>query len=142
MARRIATRIVLVLALAGSAGSARADALFELRWHDSGSSDLTILPGDAAAGGQRQLDILMTIDVQWVFFGVVAALPDGSPLAFQSAAAWSALAIPGATWTTFDRPALLDVDEPLFELGPYQEVYDFAGAIVPPNAPPWAPPGT
>lgn len=142
MLRRAANALTAILVFASLASSARADAVFELRWHDSGTTELTILPGDAAAGGQRELDILMTIDVQWVFFGVTVALPDGSPLAFQSAAAWDALAIPGANWSTFGRPALLDVDEPLFELGPYQEAYDFVGAINPPNAPPWAPPGS
>jgi hypothetical protein len=142
MPRRAPSAFALALALAGSAGTARADALFELRWRDSGSTQLTILPGDAAAGGQRALDILMTIDVDWVFFGVTVAIPDASPLAFQGAAAWGALAIPGASWTFFGTPTLLDVDEPLLGLGPYQEAYEFAAGIVPPNAPPWAPPGT
>lgn len=134
--------LATVLSLAAIAGTARADATFELRWRDTGTQDLTILPGDAAAGGERALDIVMSIDVQWIFFGVTVALPDASPLAFKGAAAWDALALPGVTWTTFGAPTLLDVDEPLYQLGPYKEAYEFIGAIEPDNAPPWAPPGT
>lgn len=144
MLRTVAT--LLFLFLFTPASGAAADVTFALQWHDTGTQDLTILPGDAAAGGQRTLDILMTIDVQWIAFGVSVALPEGSSMSFVGADHWDAVPVAGATWTYAGTPMVLDESD--LELaasyghGPYQEGYDFATLMNPPAAPPWAPPGT
>src|SRR5262245_11554194 len=103
-----------VLALATLSSSARADAIFALQWRDTGTQALTILPGDPAGGGQRILDIVITLDTQWAGAAVTVALPDGSPLAFYSAEPWDPPILPGVTWTSFGRPARIDVDDPFY----------------------------
>lgn len=137
--RRIAT-LAAFLACVALAGSARADVIFSLQWRDTGTQSLSILPGDTAAGGQRTLDLFLSIDVQSIGFGVTVALPDGSGVSFLGADLWDGVAVPGANWF-FYGPAVLDVDEPALQLEPYQEAYDFASFLAPPNAPPWLPPG-
>jgi hypothetical protein len=138
--RCLAASSLLALAAVGLAGGARADVTFELRWRDTGTRSLDILPGDAAVGGQRTLDILMSLDVQWVLFAVTVALPDGSGVSFLDAELWEG--VPGASWVLLG-PELLDVDDPLWrgDLDPYQEAYEFASFLAPPAGPPWVPPG-
>jgi hypothetical protein len=133
---------LLFLALVTLSSDAAADATFALHWRDTGTQTLTILPGDPEGGGQRALDILMTLDVQWIGFGVTVAIPDGSSLGFAGARRWQAVAVPGADWGYVGTPTLLDVDEPLFNLGPYREAYEFVTLMTPPAGPPWAQPGT
>jgi len=140
------TVTLLFFALVTLASSAGADATFALQWRDTGTQTLTILPGDAAAGGQRTLDILMTIDVQWTGLGVSVGLPDGSSLSFAGAGRWNVVEVPGASWIYFDSPTALN--EGFLEriasdgFGHYQEAYHFDAFLAPPCAPPWAQPGT
>ena len=140
------TAILLFLALVSLASGAGADATFALQWRDTGTQALTILPGDAAAGGQRTLDILMTLDVQWAGFGVSVGLPEGSSLSFAGGDHWDAVEVPGATWWYPGPPLVLDQGQldylNGFGLGPYQEAYEYATFLEPSAAPPWAPPGT
>ena len=144
MLRTVTT--LLFLSLFTLASGAAADVTFALQWHDTGTQDLTILPGDAAAGGQRTLDIVMTIDVEWVAFGVTVGLPEGSSLSFTGGDHWDAVSVPGATWAYPGAPMALDQGQldylNGFGLGPYQEAYEYATLMNPPAAPPWAPPGT
>lgn len=138
-----ATAILLSLGLLTHAVAASADAIFALQWQDTGTQSLAILPGDAAAGGQRTLEIVMTLDVEWTAEGVTVAIPDGSDLTFLGATRWDAPAVPGTSgWSYVGSPRVLDVDEPLFELGPYQEALEFVSLLDLPNGPPWAQPGT
>ena len=136
----------LFLTLLIFATGARADVTFALQWRDTGTQSLTILPGDAAAGGERTLDIVMTIDVQWTAFGVSVALPEGSSLSFVGGDHWDAVTVPGVTWDYLGPPVVLDQDHldlaASYGLGPFQEGYDFATVMRPPSAPPWGPPGT
>lgn len=142
MLRRTLT--ISLLSLAAVSNDARADAIFALLWRDTGTQELTILPGDAAAGRQRTLDIVLTIDVRWVGFAATVGLPNGSPLHFDGAEGWGGVPVQGATWTSFDRPVLLDVDDPLWngDLDAYQQAFNFATFMNPPFGPPWAPPGS
>ena len=139
------TATLSFLAIVTLASGAGADATFALQWRDTGTQALTILPGDAAAGGQRTLDILMTLDVQWAAFGVTVALPEGSSLSFAGGDHWDAVSVPGATWAYPGPPLVLDQDQldnlNGSGLGPYQEAYEFATLMYPPAGPPWAPPG-
>ena len=142
------TAILLFLALVSLATvtGAGADASFALQWRDTGTQALTILPGDAAAGGQRTLDIVMTLDVEWAGFGVTVGLPEGSSLSFAGGGHWDAVEVPGATWDYPGAPLVLDEGQLNHlngqGLGPYQEAYEFATLMRPPAGPPWAPPGT
>jgi hypothetical protein len=140
------TATLLFLALVILPGGAEADAIFGLQWRDTGSQTLTVLPGDPAAGGQRTLDVVMTLDLQWTAFGVTVALPVGSSLGFAGGGHWEAVEVPGATWWYAGPPMVLDQDQLDWindhGLGPYQEAYEYATLMNPPNAPPWAPPGT
>ena len=140
------TATLFFLAVVTLATGAGADVTFALQWRDTGTQALTILPGDAAAGGQRTLDILMTLDVQWMGFGVSVGLPEGSSLSFAGGDHWDAVSVPGATWAYPGPPLVLDEGQ-LDHLngqgiGPYQEAYEFATLMNPPVGPPWAPPGT
>jgi hypothetical protein len=140
------TAILLFLALVSLASGAAADATFALQWRDTGTQALTILPGDPAAGGQRTLDLVMTLDVQWVGFGVTVALPEGNSLGFTGAERWDAVEVPGADWSYVGSPIFMNESQLQWTidqgLGPYQEAYEFVTLMDPPNAPPWALPGT
>ena len=140
------TATLFFLAVVTLATGAGADVTFALQWRDTGTQALTILPGDAAAGGQRTLDILMTLDVQWMGFGVSVGLPEGSSLSFAGGDHWDAVEVPGATWWYPGPPLVLDQGQLDHlngsGLGPYQEAYEYATFMLNPNAPPWAPPGT
>jgi hypothetical protein len=140
------TAVFLFFALVSLATGAGADATFALQWRDTGTQSLTILPGDAAAGGQRTLDILMTLDVQWIGFGVSVGLPEGSSLSFAGGGHWDAVSVPDATWAYPGPPmALNEYNFAVLEsygIGPYQEGYEYATLMNPPAGPPWAPPGT
>ena len=134
-----------LLILATLANSARAAAIFALQWRDTGTSSLTILPGDDAAGGQRTLDVVMTLDTQWVGVGMTVVLPRGTPLGFDGAEAWDAPVVPGISWTSFGAPRRLPVHDPLYHLEAYQEAYWFVELPVlgeGPVGPPWVPAGT
>jgi hypothetical protein len=137
---------LLFLALITFATGAGATATFALHWRDSGTQSLTILPGDPAAGGQRTLDLVMTLDVDWAAFGVTVGLPEGSSLSFTGGGHWNAVQVPGATWAYPGAPMV--VPEINLEraashgLGPYQAAYEYATLMNPPAGPPWAPPGT
>lgn len=141
MLRRTFTLSLLTLATVSN--GARADAILALQWRDTGTQELTILPGDTAAGGERTLDIVLTIDTRWVGYAATVALPNGSPLHFNGAEGWAGVPIQGVTWTSFDRPVLLDVDDPLWngDLDAYQQAYNLVTFMVPPFGPPWVPPG-
>ncbi len=140
------TATLLLLGLVTLGAGAGADATFALQWRDTGTQSLTILPGDAAAGGQRTLDLVMTLDVQWVAFGVTVALAEGNSLSFIDAERWDAVEVAGANWSYVGSPILFDENQLQWfidqGLGPYQEAYDFVTLMDPPNAPPWAQPGT
>jgi len=144
-AMRRAVSTLLFLALFTPATGARANVTFELQWRDTGTQSLTILPGDAAGGGERTLDILMTLDVEWAGFGVTVALPEGSGLSFTGGDHWDAVEVPGSTWSYLGPPLVLDEDQLEylngFGLGPYQEAYEYATLMTPPAGPPWASPG-
>ena len=134
--------VLSFLTLVAVSRSAHADAIFALQWRDTGTQQLTILPGDTAAGGRRTLDLVLTIDVPWCGFGATVALPDGSPLTFTGAEGWGGVSVPGVGWTSFDRPARLEVDDPFWHLEAYQEAFNLVTVMVPPFGPPFAPPGS
>jgi hypothetical protein len=131
MLRSIA--ILSFLSLVTLASGAGADATFALQWRDTGTQELTILPGDAAAGGQR------TLDIEWAGFGVSVGLPQGSSLSFAGGDHWDAASLLGGTWDYPGPPMTLSESHlevaASYGFGPYQEALEWASLMTPPVEP-------
>ena len=130
----------LVIALLALAGSAAADATFSLRWRDTGSRSLAILPGDAAGGGQRQLDLYLEIDVLWAGHGVTVAVPEAGGVSVDGIQLWDSSEVFGDSFFCCDPSLTLDLAS-WPQLDGFSEAYSFISLMSIPHGPPWAAPG-
>jgi hypothetical protein len=129
------------IALLGLAGQARADATFSLQWRDSGTQSLSVLPGDAASGGQRQLDLFIEIDVLWAGFGATVAIPEGAGVSIDGIGLWDSSTVFGGSFFCCDPPLDIDVAD-WSALDGFAEARNFTSLMGIPFGPPWAAPGT
>jgi hypothetical protein len=146
--------VVLMTALAtvGFTRGASAGVSVDLIWEDSGTSTLTITPGDAGATCTgtgpgimgtvpgRCLDVLMVItNDSLIVAGASVAFTVASGLTFSQGWQWTGTNFvdPQTGKTASFNPA---TGKPLSNLG--NVVTDMNGLVVPPNGPPSLPAGT